>query len=366
MGAARFYAPGRGLGVAALSPAWELAPQLLAWFDRHGRKNLPWQQDISPYRVWVSEIMLQQTQVQTVIPYYHRFMQAMPSVQDLAAASEDAVLHLWTGLGYYSRARNLRKTAQIICAEFSGEFPNDVERMSELPGIGPSTAGAIVSIAFQRRAAILDGNVKRVLARFHAVAGYPGEAAVAKELWEYAELHTPTVRIADYTQAIMDLGATLCTRSKPACGLCPLEAECQANRLGQAAQFPGKKPKKILPVKRTQMLIISGPAQEILLEKRPATGIWAGLWIFPQLDAALDPVAYCADTLQLNVELQERWSEYRHTFSHYHLDIEPVRLQLRTVPHAIMEAGRHLWYNLGAPAEIGLAAPVAKLLQKLA
>lgn len=354
------------LGVAALSRSWELAPHLLEWFDRHGRKNLPWQQDISPYRVWVSEIMLQQTQVQTVIPYYERFMQALPTVQDLAKASEDSVLHLWTGLGYYSRARNLRRTAQIICEQFGGEFPDDVERMSELPGIGRSTAGAIVSIAFQRRAAILDGNVKRVLARLHAVEGYPGESAVAKTLWEYAEKYTPEARVADYSQAIMDLGATLCTRSKPACGLCPLMSECRANQLGKPGEFPGKKPKKALPVKRTQMLIISGPAQDVLLEKRPQTGIWSGLWVFPQIDPALDPVAYCADSLRLDVALKERWGEYRHTFSHYHLDIEPVRLQLRAESNAVMEAERHLWYNLRAPAEIGLAAPVAKLLQKLA
>jgi A/G-specific adenine glycosylase len=352
--------------VAPLSQSWELAPRLLEWFDRHGRKNLPWQQDISAYRVWVSEIMLQQTQVQTVIPYYERFMQALPTVRDLAVASEDAVLHLWTGLGYYSRARNLRRTAQIICEEFGGEFPDDVERMSELPGIGRSTAGAIVSIAFQRRAAILDGNVKRVLARLHAVEGYPGESAVAKALWQYAEKHTPDARVADYTQAIMDLGATLCTRSKPACGLCPLMSECRAHQLGQAAQFPGKKPKKALPVKRTQMLIISSPAQEVLLEKRPQTGIWSGLWIFPQIDPALDPIAYCADKLQLDVALHERWSGYRHTFSHYHLDIEPVRLTVKNGGHAVIEPERLLWYNLRAPAAIGLAAPVAKLLQKLA
>ncbi|MDB6063315.1 MAG: A/G-specific adenine glycosylase [Verrucomicrobiaceae bacterium] len=343
-----------------------IAPRLLEWFDRNGRKNLPWQQDISPYRVWVSEIMLQQTQVQTVIPYYHRFMQALPTVQDLAAASEDAVMHLWTGLGYYSRARNLRRSAQIICSEFGGEFPNDVERLSELPGVGRSTAGAIVSIAFQRRAAILDGNVKRVLARVHAVDGYPGVTSVARELWERAEQHTPEVRVADYTQAIMDLGATLCSRTKPACGICPLVDDCQAHELGTIAQFPGKKPPKVLPVKRTQMLMIGNSAQELLLEKRPPTGIWSGLWIFPQADAGADPIAYCSDQLGIEVELLERWREYRHTFSHYHLDIEPVRLRLKHAPPTVMEPERHLWYNLRAPAAVGLAAPVAKLLEKLA
>jgi len=346
--------------------AIDIAARVLTWFDRHGRKHLPWQQDISPYRVWVSEIMLQQTQVQTVIPYYQRFMQALPTVQALAAASEDEVLHLWTGLGYYSRARNLQRTAQIICERWRGEFPQDVESLSELPGIGRSTAGAIVAIAFRQRAAILDGNVKRVLARFHAVGGYPGETAVAKTLWDFAEAHTPEQRVADYTQAMMDLGATLCTRTKPACPLCPLADDCAAHRLGSVAQFPGKKPKKILPVKSAQMLIVSDRDNQILLEKRPsAGGIWAGLWVFPQIDPALDPVAYCADQLRLEVDLLERWHDYRHTFSHYHFDIAPVRLSLRRDTSAIMEPSRHLWYDPQAPVAIGLAAPVIKLLANL-
>lgn len=355
------------MGVDALS--WreiDIAPRVLAWFDHHGRKTLPWQQDISPYRVWVSEIMLQQTQVQTVIPYYLRFMAALPNVRDLAAANTDQVMHLWTGLGYYSRARNLQRSAQIICAQYGGEFPDDVERLSELPGIGRSTAGAIVAIAFRKRAAILDGNVKRVLARFHAIAGYPGTTMVNKALWDCAEFHTPQNRVEAYTQAMMDLGATLCTRTKPACGICPLNADCNAYLSGQTALFPGKKPQKTLPIKNTQMLIISAAQGEVLLEKRPPTGIWSGLWIFPQIAIDADPIAYCADQLQLETEMIERWNGYRHTFSHYHLDIEPVRLRVRNPQHAVMEAERHLWYNLRAPAAIGLAAPVVKLLQKLA
>ena len=342
-----------------------ISARVLAWFDRHGRKTLPWQQDISPYRVWVSEIMLQQTQVQTVIPYYQRFMQELPTVRDLAAASADRVMHLWTGLGYYSRARNLQRTAQIIVEQCGGEFPDDVERLSELPGIGRSTAGAIAAIAFSKRAAILDGNVKRVLARLHAVEGYPGEMAVAKLLWEHAEKHTPTDRVAAYTQAMMDLGATLCTRSKPACAMCPLTDDCLARQSGNVSEYPGKKPKKVLPVKSVQMLIISAPNNEILLEKRPASGIWSGLWIFPQIETQVDPIAHCADHLRLDAEIVERWSGYRHTFSHYHLDIEPIRLRTRGASPAVMEAERHLWYNLRAPATIGLAAPVVKLLQKL-
>ena len=343
----------------------DIATRVLAWFDRHGRKNLPWQQGISPYRVWVSEIMLQQTQVQTVIPYYERFIRELPSVHDLAAAHADRVMHLWTGLGYYSRARNLQRSAQIICAQYGGEFPDDVEHLSELPGIGRSTAGAIAAIAFGKRAAILDGNVKRVLARFHGVAGYPGETAVHKALWDFAEAHTPFARVENYTQAMMDLGATLCTRSKPACSICPLQADCIARQSGRTAEFPGKKPKKTLPVKSVQMLIITDKHGDILLEKRPPSGIWSNLWVFPQIDTTDDPVAYCTDQLQIKTAIVERWSGYRHTFSHYHLDIEPVRLRALKQLAAIGESERRLWYNLHDPAAIGLAAPVVKLLQKL-
>lgn len=343
----------------------DIATRVFAWFDRHGRKNLPWQQAISPYRVWVSEIMLQQTQVQTVIPYYERFMQQLPTVRDLAAANPDLVMHLWTGLGYYSRARHLHRTAQIVCEQYGGEFPDDVERLSDLPGIGRSTAGAIASIAFGKRAAILDGNVKRVLARFHGVEGYPGESAVHNKLWDFAETHTPKKRIEAYTQAMMDLGATLCTRSKPACGICPLNDDCIARRDNRTAEFPGKKSKKTLPVKSAQMLIIVDKHGDILLEKRPPTGIWSSLWIFPQIESDSEPILYCADQLQLKVEIVERWDSYRHTFSHYHFDIEPVLLRLKSRPMTISENERQLWYNLRTPAAIGLAAPVVKLLKKL-
>jgi A/G-specific adenine glycosylase len=343
----------------------EIGVRVLDWFDRHGRKDLPWQRDISPYRVWVSEIMLQQTQVKTVIPYFERFMQIYPTVQDLAAASEDAVLHLWTGLGYYSRARNLHRAAQLVCTQYGCIFPDDVERLSELPGIGRSTAGAVISIAYRKPAPILDGNVKRVLARFHAVEGYPGVTSVGQELWRHAERHTPARRVADYTQAMMDLGATLCTRTKPACGICPLHDDCLARLEGSPTQYPGKKPPKTQPVKAAQMLIISDAAGDILLEKRPSSGIWAGLWIFPQIEEDVDPVAYCRDQLSLDVELVERWQGYRHTFSHYHLDIAPLRLQVRAPSAQVMEAGRFLWYNLREPAAVGLAAPVLKLLAKV-
>jgi len=344
----------------------EIGARVLDWFDRHGRKDLPWQHDISPYRVWVSEIMLQQTQVKTVIPYFERFMQTYPTVRDLAAASEDAVLHLWTGLGYYSRARNLHRAARLVCERYDGVFPDDVDALSELPGIGRSTAGAIISIAYRKPAPILDGNVKRVLARFHAVEGYPGVTAVGQELWDYAEQHTPEQRVADYTQAMMDLGATLCTRSKPACGICPLNDDCLALREGSPARYPGKKPPKVLPVKTAQMLIIRDTDGHVLLEKRPPTGIWASLWIFPQLETGADALMHCRDRLHLDAELVEHWQDYRHTFSHYHFDIAPLVLRVARPAAQVMEAGRFLWYNLDEPAAVGLAAPVLKLLGKLA
>ncbi len=342
-----------------------ISQHILEWFDHSGRKDLPWQQGINPYRVWLSEIMLQQTQVSTVIPYFQRFLAELPKVEDLAAASEDQVMHLWTGLGYYSRARNLHKTAQLVCSDHGGLFPNTVEQLCELPGIGRSTAGAIVSIAFQQPAAILDGNVKRVLARYHAVDGWPGQSAVAKQLWQFAEAYTPSRRVADYSQAMMDLGATLCTRSKPSCPLCPLNENCQANKQGNPQDYPGKKPKKALPIKTTQMLIIKKPDGEVLLEKRPPSGIWGGLWIFPQLDMDADSSQYCLDNFGESPKHIDHWQHYRHTFSHYHLDINPVVIQLNKAPALIMEDNRQLWYNVHQPAAVGLAAPIKKLLAKL-
>ncbi|NQD96052.1 A/G-specific adenine glycosylase, partial [Pseudomonas sp. CrR25] len=256
-----------------MSPA-QFSTAVLDWYDRHGRKDLPWQQGISPYRVWVSEIMLQQTQVATVLGYFDRFMTALPTLRDLAEAPEDEVLHLWTGLGYYTRARNLQKTARLVMAEHGGEFPRDVAALSALPGIGRSTAGAIASLSMGLRAPILDGNVKRVLARYVAQEGYPGEPKVAKQLWEVAERLTPQTRVNHYTQAMMDLGATLCTRSKPSCLLCPLRSGCQAHLLGLEIRYPVAKPRKALPQKRTLMPILASPAGEILLYRRPPSGLW--------------------------------------------------------------------------------------------
>jgi A/G-specific adenine glycosylase len=346
-------------------PHINFSQQVLSWFDHSGRKDLPWQQDINPYRVWLSEIMLQQTQVKTVIPFFKHFTDTLPTIEDLAAASEDQVLHLWTGLGYYTRARNLHKTAQRICSDQNGQLPATVEELCDLPGIGRSTAGAIVSIAFQQPAAILDGNVKRVLARFHGVDGWPGQSKVLKKLWAYSEACSPSDRVADYSQAIMDLGATLCVRSKPTCPQCPLKKECVAFSQGKQKDFPGKKPKKTLPVKYTQMLIIKNPNNELLLEKRPSSGVWGGLWIFPQLNNEDDAQRYCIDKLGLKPSQIDHWHTYRHTFSHYHLDISPVVIQLPKHSSMVMEDNQRLWYNMQKPLEVGLAAPIKKLMAKL-
>ncbi|MCR8923027.1 A/G-specific adenine glycosylase [Dasania sp. GY-MA-18] len=344
--------------------AFNFSLAVLKWFDQHGRKDLPWQHNITPYRVWVSEIMLQQTQVATVIPYFERFMAQLPTVQDLAQASEDEVLHLWTGLGYYSRARNLHKSAQIVCNELRGEFPSDVASLCELPGIGRSTAGAISAIAFGQVAAILDGNVKRVLARCYAIAGWPGKGDVLKALWHQAEALKPTKRIADYTQAMMDLGATLCTRSKPQCERCPLQQHCLAYAQQNQADYPGKKPKKALPVKATCMLILENEQGELLLEKRPNSGIWGGLWIFPQLETPQHIDQHLADEKLITLDKQQQWPSYRHTFSHYHLDITPVHIKVRAHSQQVAER-QQLWYNRAQPANVGLAAPIKKLLAQL-
>ncbi len=336
---------------------------VLAWFDEYGRKHLPWQQQISSYRVWISEIMLQQTQVSTVIPYFERFMQRFPAVEQLAAADEDEVLHLWTGLGYYARARNLHKAAKQIVS--AGEFPKGQNALEQLPGIGRSTAGAISAIAQGERAAILDGNVKRVLCRYQAIDGWPGQTSVTKQLWQLAEQCTPDQRFADYTQAMMDLGATLCTRSKPQCERCPLQQDCIAHRGGTQTEYPNRKPASQKPLRHTRMLMLVNEQGNVLLHKRPPTGIWGGLWSLPELNADTDPVEHAALHWQLQINEAEIWQNFVHTFSHYQLQITPLKSLLARPAHSIMEQGSWLWYNMQHPQELGLAAPVKKLLQRL-
>jgi A/G-specific adenine glycosylase len=293
-------------------------------------------------------------------------MATFPTVQALAAAEEDQVLHLWTGLGYYARARNLHRAAKYVCAELEGNFPDTVDGLCELPGIGRSTAGAIISIAHQQRAVILDGNVKRVLARYRAVPGWPGQTKIHQRLWQIADEYTPSARSADYTQAMMDLGATLCTRTAPACERCPLNKGCQALALGEPAAYPGKKPRKVLPVKTTTFLMVRAANGDILLERRPARGIWGGLWCFPEVSETAQSTNWCIDRWGLEPETIEPWDSFRHTFSHYHLDISPVQISLASTPGEIMAGQDRLWYNSRQPQQIGLAAPVATLLAKLA
>lgn len=343
------------------------AGAVLQWFDQHGRHDLPWQRHTTPYRVWVSEIMLQQTQVSTVIPYYQRFMQRFPDVAALAKADLDDVLHLWTGLGYYARARNLHKTAQIVTEQHQGEFPTTLEQLGELPGIGRSTAGAILALSMAQRGVILDGNVKRVLCRYYAIQTWSGENAAQKQLWLLAEQATPTDRVSAYTQAMMDLGATVCTRSKPACTRCPLAAGCQALALGLTKTLPVSKPRKTLPVRQTFMLICEQGANEVLLEQRPASGLWGGLWSLPEF-SGFDDVQTWLETK--GASFRTCWPVVRHTFSHFHLDITPVVATL-TRQHIAEQAAGTCWYPLAPAADdtrarLGLSAPVKKLLQRLA
>jgi A/G-specific adenine glycosylase len=341
------------------------AKRLLTWHDQHGRKDLPWQQDIDPYRVWVSEIMLQQTQVATVIDYYNRFIQRFPDVDSLAGAPLDEVLHQWTGLGYYARARNLHKTAKLIVD--AGEFPQSQDGLESLPGIGRSTAGAIRAIAMQQRAAILDGNVKRVLARFHAVAGYPGISDVSKTLWQYAEAHTPAQNSAAYTQAIMDLGATLCTRRDPGCHICPLQRQCKAHATQQVEQFPERKPKTVKPVRRARFFVVSLANKTALLEQKPLNGLWGGLWTPLERDPSMLVEELLAE-LGLHsddVDSHHFAPQFRHTFTHFHLDIEPVYVQLTTAPSLVEDNPRLRWVSVGDNNPIGLSAPAVKLLASL-
>ncbi|MNO30655.1 A/G-specific adenine glycosylase [compost metagenome] len=308
--------------------------------------------------------MLQQTQVSTVLNYFDRFMAALPTVEALAAAPEDEVLHLWTGLGYYTRARNLQKTAKIVVEQYAGQFPRDVEKLTELPGIGLSTAGAIASISMGLRAPILDGNVKRVLARYTAQEGYPGEPKVAKALWANAERFTPQIRVNHYTQAMMDLGATLCTRSKPSCLLCPLEKGCQAHLLGLEIRYPIPKPRKALPQKRTLMPMLANRDGAILLYRRPSSGLWGGLWSLPELDG-LDDLEHLAAQHSLALGTSHSLPALTHTFSHFQLAIEPWLVQVDACGQHVAEAD-WLWYNLATPPRLGLAAPVKKLLKRAA
>ena len=342
------------------------AQQLLDWYDRHGRKELPWHCDRSAYRVWVSEIMLQQTQVTTVIPYFERFMERFPTVNDLASAPREDVLGYWAGLGYYARARNLHAAAIEVVERFNGDFPQDPEQLQSLPGIGRSTAAAIAAQAFDQRAAILDGNAKRVLARYHGVEGWPGKTAVANELWEHAEQHTPNERVCDYTQAIMDLGAMVCTRRNPACAACPVRTGCIGYARNNPEAYPGRKPKKEKPEKTLWMLLIEDGEGRLLLEKRPPTGIWGGLLSLPEADPALQPEEvpdHCESALGVETDMPDSLEPFRHTFSHYHLWIHPLKLSARGTK-SLQDGGRLRWITRKQALDAGLPAPIRGLLER--
>ena len=347
---------------------------VLDWHREFGRSGLPWQQDISPYRVWVSEIMLQQTRVDTAIPFFLNFLQQFPTVATLAAATEDQVLHHWTGLGYYNRARNLRRAAQQIVEQHQSELPRTLDQLVDLPGIGRSTAGAILSISMGQRASILDGNVKRVLARFHRVSGWPGSATTQKALWLLAEHYTPPALVGvdegsmsapQYSQAMMDLGATLCTRSKPQCSSCPVASQCEALEYDEVSLFPQPKPKKTLPTKLVQLMLVGNAAGEVLLDKRPPVGVWPGLWSLPEL--AMDQVIddYCLERFGHKPTSVVTGNAFTHIFSHYKLVIHPSWVKLSSDPSVVMEPDSSFWYNHSLPVrDVGLPAPIKKLLLK--
>lgn len=338
------------------------ARALLAWYARHGRKDLPWKRSRDPYHVWVSEIMLQQTQVATVIPYFERFIARFPTVTALARADLNAVLHLWSGLGYYARARNLHQAARLLTRDHGGCLPRQFERLHALPGIGRSTAGAILALAHGERHAILDGNVKRVLARYHAIAEPLTGKAMEQRLWSLAEAHTPARRVGDYTQAIMDLGATLCRRTRPECGRCPVRAGCAAHRAGTPERFPAPRRRRPVPVKSVRMLLIRDARARVLLIRRPPTGVWGGLWGLPECTAR-DVRAWCRRHLGLAIQPEPALPPFRHAFTHFHLDITPIPARLVGSSEVSMEGAETVWYNVRRPDARGLAAPVRRMLK---
>lgn len=340
--------------------------RVLSWYQEYGRKDLPWQKDISPYRVWVSEIMLQQTQVVTVVDYFRRFMERFPTVESLAAASQDEVLSYWSGLGYYARGRNLHKASKEVVDRYGGIFPCDVEGLQSLPGIGRSTAAAICSIACGGAEPILDGNVKRVLARHGGIEGWPGKSSVLKALWQRAEAYMPSHSAAAYTQAMMDLGATLCSRSKPACDRCPVSKDCTAYELGRQKDFPASKPKKEKPLKSVQMLLLHDGAGGVVMQKRPAAGIWGGLWSLPEIAVGMERETEIHRRWSLKMIDQELWPVFKHSFSHYDLEIHPVVMQVVSEHNQIREMASDdsVWYNTGQPLPGGVPAPVALLIEQ--
>jgi A/G-specific adenine glycosylase len=336
------------------------AQRLLGWWDDHGRKDLPWQHPRTGYRVWISEIMLQQTQVSTVIPYFERWMRSFPDVRTLAAAPPDDVLSHWSGLGYYARARNLHQAAVQCVREYGGDLPEEAEALRGLPGIGRSTANAIVSQAADRPAAVLDGNVRRVLARHAAIEGWTGRAGVQKQLWKEAEARLPKERGADYTQAVMDLGALVCRRANPACGSCPVSTDCLALRKGAVDRLPSPKPAARVTDRTVCMLILRDDQGRILLEKRPPAGIWGGLWCLPDGDH----VAAIEARLGLGTSGAIALPGFEHRLSHVRMSIRPM-LADGAEARQVQCSAQRKWFEPGEVGRIGLPRPVTDLLRRM-
>ncbi len=337
------------------------AARLIAWQRRHGRHDLPWQGTRDPYRIWVAEIMLQQTQVSSAIPYYERFLARFPDVAELAAAQEDEVLKYWSGLGYYARARNLHAAARVLMTRHGGSFPRRPEEIAALPGIGRSTAAAIAAFAFGTRAAILDGNVKRVLARAFGVEGFPGDKRVENRLWALAESLLPARDIEAYTQGLMDLGATLCTRARARCEACPLEQTCIARQRGLVDSLPTPRPRRALPERETAMLILRrGP--EVLLEKRPRRGLWGGLWSLPEPGPETVLAPYLADRFGVRARRVFRLAPLIHGFTHFRLLIRPLLIDVEGRGDAVPGA---LWLMLGDAQRAAIPTPVRTLLARI-
>lgn len=332
---------------------------LIAWQRRAGRHDLPWQAARDPYRIWLSEIMLQQTQVSAVIPYYERFVARFPDVRSLARASQHEVLRLWSGLGYYARARNLHRSARIVAQRRAGRFPDTAEGLAQLPGVGRSTAGAIAAFAFGQRAPILDGNVKRLLARCFGIEGYPGEAQVTQRLWTLAESLLPRRAIEPYTQALMDLGATVCTRRRPRCAQCPLRAQCIALLEGRVSELPAPRPLRARPLRRETWLIALHDGQ-VLLERRPAEGVWGGLWALPRLDVRRDAVHRL---LGARPQRLRRRAAFEHGFTHFRLWVQPMECDFAARPPGRPPHTR--WLPLAQALRSAQPAPVTRLLREL-
>jgi len=340
----------------------DFARALIAWQRRHGRHDLPWQGTRDPYRIWLSEVMLQQTQVGTVIPYYRRFLRRFPDLRALALAPEQDVLRLWSRLGYYARARNLLRAARQVEHELGGKFPRDQEAIAVLPGVGRSTAAAIAVFAFGRRAAILDGNVKRVLARYHGVDGHPGERLVSERLWSLAEGLLPRRGIRPYTQALMDLGAAVCTKGRPRCAHCPLEHSCVAHRQGRESELPAPRPRRAQPTRRTTWLVLL-EGDRVLLEQRPSSGLWGGLWSFPE-PRSRDLGNHCRQEFGCEIAAPRRLARIEHGFTHFRLQATPVLCSVRARVSRAEQPGRRWWHIEKASAE-ALPAPVRSLLERL-